>query len=196
MDMGVSIGSEGFRGFYLSVGDYFRVPQPEVVIIRERGIYPDHIPVVLYLAQMARVHPDVIVNMRLGGMSWLDITVRLGFGPDIYYVPVRVDRSGPPYGKAYGYYKKHPKQEWHRIRLTDRDIVNQVNLRFISEHHGYAPEKVIHLRSGGRDFVTIDREVKKAKGKGKSNGGKWEDKDKHKGKDKGKEGKGKGKGRD
>lgn len=197
LDMGVSIGSEGFRGFYMSVGEYFRVPEPEVVVIRDRGIYPDHIPVVLYLSQMARVHPDAIVNMRLGGMSWPDITVRLGFGPEIYYVPVKVVRSGPPYGKAYGYYKKHPKNDWRHIKFTDWDIVNQVNLRFLSEHHGYAPEEIMKLRSGGRDFASINQEVKgKGKGKSKSNGGKWGNKEKQKGKGNGKGGKGKGKWKD
>jgi hypothetical protein len=40
-ELGISIGEEGQEGlssFYLSVGDYYRVPQREVIIIRERGI--------------------------------------------------------------------------------------------------------------------------------------------------------------
>ncbi|RJR51693.1 MAG: hypothetical protein C4576_03370 [Desulfobacteraceae bacterium] len=204
VDMGVSIGSEGFRGFYMSVGDYFRVPEREVIVIRDRGIYPDHVPVVLYLSQMARVRPDVIVDMRLGGLSWLDITVRLGLGPEIYYVPVKVVRSGPPYGKAYGYYKKHPRGDWHHIKFSDREIVDQVNLRFLSEHHGYAPERIMNMRSGGRDFVTINHEVNRSKGKGKGAKGNWEDKDNRKGygkekaneKEKGGPGKGKGRRKD
>jgi hypothetical protein len=32
VDLGVSIGDEGLRGFYLAVGDYYRVPEKEVII--------------------------------------------------------------------------------------------------------------------------------------------------------------------
>lgn len=100
VDIGVSIGDEGLRGFSLSVGDYYRVPQREVAIIRERGIPYEELPVVYSIAGRARVAPEIIVALRLGGMSWMDITLRHGLSPEIFYVPVSVSQ-GPPYGKAY-----------------------------------------------------------------------------------------------
>jgi hypothetical protein len=75
----------------------------------------------------------------------------------VYYVPVAV-RSGPPYGRAYGHYKK-PRKEWNTIVLTDADVVNLVELRFISEHYHVAPERVIDLRERDVDFVTIHGDV-------------------------------------
>ena len=42
VNIGVSIGEEGLRGFYLAVGDYFRVPEREVIIVRERRMYCPH----------------------------------------------------------------------------------------------------------------------------------------------------------
>jgi hypothetical protein len=39
-ETGVSIEEESLEGFFLAVGDYYRVPQREVLIIRERGIPP------------------------------------------------------------------------------------------------------------------------------------------------------------
>jgi hypothetical protein len=195
LDLGVSIGDEGLRSFYLSVGQYYHVPEPEVIVIRERGIYPEHIPVVLFLSRSARVRPETIIDHRLSGLSWMDITVRLGLGPEIYYVPVNVSRGGPPYGKAYGYYKKHPKNHWHRIKLTDRDIVDQVNLKFISEHRGIAPERIMNMRSGGRDFVSMDRDGKKDRHEWRSPRKEQHEK-KNKGGEKGKgNGKGNGKGK-
>jgi hypothetical protein len=110
VDIGVYIGDEGLRGFYLSVGDYYRVPEREVVIIRERGMSYEEMPVVFFIAGRAHVAPGVIVDLRLRGMSWMDITFRYGLSPEIYYVPLRVT-PGPPYGKAYGYYKKWPEKE-------------------------------------------------------------------------------------
>jgi hypothetical protein len=169
VDAGISIGPEGLRGFYLSVGEYYRVPEREVIVIRERNIPDDELPVVFFLSARAGVEPRVIVDLRLGGMSWYDISIRYKIYPDVYYVPLPVS-PGPPYGKAYGYYKKKPKKEWKKIRLSDSDIVNLVNLRFISEHYSYPPEKVIKMRSKGSHFTVINDNVKKGnkKSKGKN----------------------------
>ena len=192
-DVGVSGGSKGVEGFYISIGNYYHVPEREVIIVHERGIHEEELPVVYYIAQRAHVSPEVVVNLRLRGMSWMDITLHFGLGPEIYYVPVRVERQGPPYGHAYGYYHKHPRGDWHRNDLRDADIVNQVNLKFISEHYGYAPDKVMRYRSEGRSFPVIDHDISyekhgkakyqgqkenkpQGKGQGKDKGKKWENK--------------------
>lgn len=185
VDFGISIGDEGVKGFYLAVGDYYRVPQKEVIIIKERKIPDEEIPVVLFIASKVRVEPGIIIDLRLKGKSWLDITLHFGLSPEIFYVPVKETVViGPPYGKAYGYYKNKPKKEWKTIVLSDVDVVNLVNLRFISEHYGYPPEKVIKLRGEGKSFIVIADEGKKEKEKTKE---KVEGK-KEKGKGKGKKG--------
>lgn len=156
-NVGVSGGSEGIEGFHVSVGEYYHVPAREVVVIHDRGIHEEELPVVFFLSRRAHVSPEAIVRLRLRGMNWMDITLHFGLSPEVYYVPVRY---GPPYGHAYGHYKKHPKGGWGRHDLRDVDIVNQVNLRFISDHHGYAPEQVMKYRNQGRSFTVIDRDVR------------------------------------
>lgn len=188
-NVGVSGGEDGITGFNLSIGEYFRVPQDEVIIINKRGIPEYEMPVVFFLAQLAHVRPEVIVSMRLGNKSWMDITLHYGLSPEIYYVPVKVKHQGPPYGKAYGYYKKYPRNDWHKIRLSDDDVVNQVNLKFISEYHGYSPEYVMRYRSVGKDFISIDNEIRQEKYQKeklqKSKDSEWKnDKGRGKGKDK------------
>jgi hypothetical protein len=164
VDIGVSVGDEGIRSFYLAVGDYYRVPEREIIIIRERRVPDDEIPVVLFIAHRVGVAPAVIIDLRLGGISWMDIIVRYRLTPEIFYVPVRV---GPPYGKAYGHYMNRPQREWRALVLSDAEVVNLVNLRFISEHYGYPPEEVIKMREGGRGFVSINKDVKAKKTPGK-----------------------------
>jgi len=157
-NVGVSGGKGGIDGFHLSIGEYYRVPEREVIVIHERGIDNEELPVVFFIAQRAHVSPDIVVSYRKRGMSWMDITLHFGLSPEIYYVPVK---HGHPYGHAYGYYKNHPRKDWGRIHFKDRDIINQVNLKFISEHHRYAPETVIKYRSEGRKFADIDRSIGK-----------------------------------
>ncbi|MGE5238770.1 MAG: hypothetical protein ACM3ON_08210 [Chloroflexota bacterium] len=160
VDVGLSVGDEGLNSFYLAVGDYYRVPQSEVVVVRDHHVPYYDAPVVFFLAQRAHVAPATIVDLRLRGLSWMDITLHYGLSPEIYYVPVTYV-PGPPYGKAYGYYKKLPRKKWKEIRLHDDDVVNLVNLGFISNHYRYKPEEVISLRSKGKEFVAVHDEVRK-----------------------------------
>jgi hypothetical protein len=77
----------------------------------------------------------------------------------------------PPYGHAWGYYGKYPhRNDWRRIRLSDEDVVNQVNLKFMKDHYRYEPDRVMKYRSGGKRFAAIDREIwRERHGEGRDN---------------------------
>lgn len=177
-EAGVSISEEGVTGFHLSIGEYYNISVAEVEIVSRRSVSDEELSVVFFLASRAGVSNAKIIDLRLKGLSWMEITIRLGLGADIYYVPVKRVK-GPPYGKAYGFYKNKPKSEWSSITLTDVEVVDFVNLRFVSEHYGITPEEVIEMRASGKSFVGINDEVKKrgkaspvkgGEGKGKGKG--------------------------
>lgn len=165
VEIGTSFGPHGLKSFFFAIQEYFRVPEREVVIVRERKIPEEEIPVVFFIAQRAQVSPAAIIDLRLSGKSWMEITLHFGLSPEIYYVPVRGEIKGPPYGKAYGYYKNKPKKDWKHIKLKDVDVINFVNLRFLSEYHRYPPEDVIKMRGRGKPFVVVHEEIKKGRGK-------------------------------
>ncbi len=162
--------------YYYSVCEYYGVPEREIILIRDRGIPDEDIPVVFFIAQRAHVAPIRVIDMRSRGESWMDISLHFGLGPEVYYVPME-EVSGPPYGRAYGYYRNRPRAEWKAIRLSDNDVVNFVNLRFVTEHYSYAAPDVIRMRSKGKSFVDINDEIRTQKhgrdegrGKGKRRG--------------------------
>ncbi len=169
VDIGVSITDGELRSFYFAISDHYRVPERQVIEMRERyRLRDDELPVVFFLAARARVAPSVIIDLRLGGGSWLDITFHYGLTPDIFYVPVKVKNIGPPYGKAYGYYNKYrPTKEWKKFALTDGEVIDLVDLRFVSEYHRIPPEEVMKMRGSGKSFVGIHVEAGKGKGKKK-----------------------------
>jgi hypothetical protein len=183
--------SANIGNFHVAVANYYQVPEREVIVIRERRIPDDEIPVALFIARHAGVPWGRVVDMRMRGDSWWDISVRLGVRPDVYYVPVTVV-SGPPYGRALGHYKNKHRKQWSTIVLSDADMVNLVELQFLSEHYHVAPERIIEMRGRDRDFVAINAEVR--------GGGKGRDRDDQdgnsQGKGKGSKGHGKGRGRD
>ncbi len=201
---GISISNGELRSFYLAIGDYYRVPESRVVYVRDHYRFPDEeLPVVFFLASRAHVDPQVIIDLRIRQrMSWLNITLHYGLTPEIYYVPVK--RVAPPYGNAYGHYKKHGK-DYKKVRLADADVVNLVNLRFMSEYHGVAAEVVMDERGRGERFVAINEHHHKEKGKqrdqgddrgkGKDKNDKWDKKDKKDKDDKHDKNKGKGHGK-
>jgi hypothetical protein len=192
---GISISNGELQSFYLAIGDYYRVPESRVVYVKQHYRIPDEeLPVVFFLASRAHVDPSVIIDLRVRQrMSWLNITFHYGLTPEIYYVPV--ERVGPPYGNAYGHYKKH-KKDYKKVVLVDADVVNLVNLRFMSEYHGVAAEVVMDRRGKGERFVVINDDFHKEKGKHRDDDDDKQDKkDKKDKKDKDDKGKGHGKGK-
>ncbi len=186
---GISISDEGVNSFYLAIGSFYHVPERDVISVRDREIPDDELPVVFFIAQRAHVEPSLVVKLRLGGQSWLEITRHYKLSPEIYYVNAG-DVSGPPYGKAYGYFKNHPRSEWREARLDDDDIVNLVNLRFLSSHYKRTPREIISSREAGHNFIVINNDFERAH---KEHHNKAAAKEKHTEKNnKGDHGKGKG----
>lgn len=153
LDLGISLKDGKLNGFYLGVRDYYRVPEQEVVVIRERRLPDDEMPVAFFIARKAHVPPSEVIGLRLNGLSWMEITDNYDLDPEIYYIDYTY-REGP-YGRAWGHYNGEQEE------LTDEDIVNLVNLKFLCERYKLPPESIIVLRSEGRSFVAVDYELRR-----------------------------------
>jgi hypothetical protein len=139
--------------FHVAVANYYNVPQREVIAVRDRYISDEDLPVVFFIAREARVPAARVIALRDRGRSWWDISVAFRLRPEAYYVPLPVD-PGPPYGHAYGHFKK-PRRKWHTIVLSDAEVVNLVHLRFLSEHYRVPPERVVEARGRHRNVVAL-----------------------------------------
>ena len=191
VSIGLSANDDGIKSFYLAIGEQYRVPEKEIIVVREKNIPDNELPVVFFIASRAHVEPGVVVKLRGEGKSWIDITLHFGLSPAIYYVAFEKD-PGPPYGKAWGHYKKHKREEWKSIRLGDDDIVNFVNIKFMCDRHGYTPDQVIKLRDRGESFVYVNSKIKNQKEEKHKQSKQHADAEKS-GKDKSSKGKGKDK---
>ena len=167
VDLGISISDGRLRSFYLAVGDHYRVPPRQVVDLRTRyGLLDEELPLVFFLAARAHVGPQTVIDLRMRKTSWLDIGLHFGLSPEIFFVPVALERIGPPYGNAYGYYRKHGRAgNWQKVVLSDREVIDLVNLRFLSEYHGLTPDAIIGMRGRERSFINIHDEIGKGKNK-------------------------------
>jgi len=148
--VGVNVGSGG-DSFHLAIGNYYHAPPDQVTVCVQRHIPDEETPVVFFIAGQAHVAPGVIIDLRAGGMPWVDILHRYRLSPRIFWVPIHGSVVGTPYERFYAYYGRRGP----RVRLVDADIVNMVNLKFACDYYHRTPEEIIRLRAGGRSFAYI-----------------------------------------
>ena len=138
---------------------------------------PDQLAVALFISKHSGSSLESIFEMRRQGQGWWEISVRLGLPAEVWFVPVE-RAPGPPYGKAYGHWKKH-KNNAPAIRMSDRDAENLVAVRMLHEYYGVAVDVAMDRRSSGRDLsgLMADEYSKrhgnsrgKSKGKGNAKG--------------------------
>ncbi|MBN2755204.1 MAG: hypothetical protein JXR81_10150 [Candidatus Goldbacteria bacterium] len=128
---GLSADDAGLNGFYLSISEYNRVPQKDVIVIRNHGIPDEELPVVFFLANKANVKPETVYKLRLQRMSWMEVALRLRLAPQVFVINTH-DKFRPHYGNVF--------------RFTDREIIERVNYRFVSDCHKYRPEVVTKIK--------------------------------------------------
>jgi len=162
VDIGLSIDEDGIKSFYIAIGDYYDAPEKEIAVVKKHKVPDEDLSVVFFLSGRAKVSSQAIIDLHLEGKTWMEITLHYGLGPEIYYVPIN-EKAGPPYGKALGHFKNKQKNKWKEIRFHDDEIINLVNLKFMSEYHGYSPDDIIKMRAKGKNFLLINKEIKKAK---------------------------------
>ena len=115
---------------------------------------PDDLSVALFIHRHSGEPLDRIHFLRRSGMSWWDISVRFGMPVDVWFVPVHRD-PGPPYGKAYGHWKKHKHHPHHAVALTDVDLRNLVVVRMVHEYYNVPVDVAMEWRASGKNVQTL-----------------------------------------
>jgi hypothetical protein len=166
--IGVAAGAGGLNEFHFALCEHYHVPHSTVIVVRKH-IPDDDLPVVFFISQRARVTPDAVVALRMRGMSWMDVAFHFKLTADVFHVHFARD-PGPPYGVAHGYYRRRKQSEWASIRLADADMVHLVNVKFLAERHGCAPDDVIKLRAEGKGYGDLHVNLKASFGKAAGGG--------------------------
>lgn len=182
----LSISSRHFGHDRAQVEDWSRRMYPD----------PDDLAVALFLSRRCDRDPSFAFSLRREGLGWFEIANRCGVPVDAFFVPLERD-PGPPYGKAYGHWRKHRQDRRHVIVLDDDDVRRLVSARMLHEYYGVPIETAMAWRASGRDVREVAAHRYRERhggGRGKDHGG-APGKDKDHGKDHGK-GKDKGKGKD
>ncbi len=138
----VSNDRQIFLNVAVSNYGYDRV-ELEPVLPRLQYVDAD-LPVVLFLAHECGRPPGYIVDLRARGLAWSVIFTRVGVRPDVLFYGIDRD-PGPPYGHAYGYWRKDPRG----VRLSDNDIAGLVQVQIGARAARLAPYEIARGRGRG-----------------------------------------------
>ena len=157
---------EPLADLHRSLHESLGLPEPLIVRLLERGLPEPELPAIGWIARETGVAVDRVAELRLAGAPLIDVAIRLGGSPAIFYVPFEVD-PGPPYGRAWGLYKRTPRDRWSTVRLADVEVIQIAHLHLVTRQYGLAPFEVVELRRQGKEFPTIHRELRAGGPKGK-----------------------------
>ncbi len=176
----VPIGDEG-ELFVAISSNYFDRDRDVVRRVAVRYQDPDDLAVALFIGKHSGRSAEEIWQLRREGLTWWEISAHLRLSHDIWFVPVR-RAPGPPYGKAYGYWKKNRNRQQHAFELSDVDARNLVAVRVISDYYGVSAEVAMQKRASGNLRHVLAHEYRNRHGKGPKNAPKHAHKQKHKNK--------------
>ena len=141
--------------YYNAVGEYFRVPSNEIMILSEWRLAAEEIPVVLYTAGQGGISPEAVVALRRAGHSWPAVASRYGLNAANFHVPL--EGSSGSLTRVYQAYGSRPRAEWSAIDLLNEDVVGLVNLRVLSGVFQVSPDVVLQARERAGSWVAAYR---------------------------------------
>ena len=141
--------------YVMAVGDYYDYNYEYVNKVLNTYVSSEELPVVFYVAQSANVEPEEIAKMRSDKNSWMDIASSYSLSPKVFYVMMAGKTKNAEFQATFEKYHSVLASQWDKIDLTDQEVVNLVNLRFIYKKQGYDPFEIMSMQAYGKSYVNI-----------------------------------------
>jgi hypothetical protein len=119
-------------------------------IVPQLSVVEADLPVVLFLARETGCSPQRIVKLRSAGLTWSDIFDRLEMPADILFVGLSRN-PGPPYDKAWGFWRKHGR----RAAIADDDVVELARLQIAHRLLGLPTFDLARFCRGGKPVAGV-----------------------------------------
>jgi hypothetical protein len=150
--------SDDARLFLNVTHNYYGSSRQAVGVLSRCADPADDFPVVMFMAQASGRRADAVLAMRAKHIAWSDVMVRLQVPPDRLFAGLERD-PGPPYGNAWGRWKKTRGGRGGKpapLVLDDRAVQDLVRLQIASGALRVNPYTIVSERQRG---MTVDRFV-------------------------------------
>lgn len=141
------------ESFYRAVSKFYRVSRDEVREVAASVASAEELAAVFHMARHAALEPGEILRLRQTGIGWAALAAHFHLSRESFYVPLGRPTVTP--ATPYRDVREKARQAWHSAGLTDPDIVNLINLKFLCEYYGCHAEHVIALRASGWSFAAM-----------------------------------------
>lgn len=119
-------------------------------IALQAGVSHDDFAVMGFLSNRSGLSLAALWNYRGTGMTWGQIAVRVGVPWDVIVVQPTRD-YGPPYGKAWGYWKKQGDAR-RGFTLSDSEFVRMAQVHTLMRSTGRTADEVIQGFQSGKGY--------------------------------------------
>lgn len=147
--------SNAEQAYFRAVARYFQTPESELVILRNWGVPPDEIPVLLFVARRAGVSAEALVALRESGRSWTELCARYRIGARALHVPIHDSATTGRLSPLYSTFRDTPVERWGSIGLSSEDIVALVNVRVLSQSLGLPSDEIMRRTADSESFVEL-----------------------------------------
>lgn len=132
----------------------------------EPRVTADDFMVAAFLCNRSGKSLQAVWELRRTGLPWSQVAVRLGVPWDVIVVQPGRD-YGPPYGKAWGYWRNHGHGKGHPQQqafvLSDPEFVAMARVHTLCQATGRPPDEIIVGLQGGREYHAWCGEVYREK---------------------------------
>ncbi len=129
----------------------YPLPRERVVTVfpQMRDPYADY-PVLAFIAYNGHADIAAVWNYRRHGHNWVDVMFHFGVRPNALFVKLD-EPPGPPYGKAYGHWKKrHNRMRMEELR--EDDVRFWVGVHTVAAFNGVTPAQAYRWHRDGQRF--------------------------------------------
>jgi len=152
----------------LAVGNYGYPRHVIEPVLPRLHCVEDDLPVILFLAAESGKSVEFIVGLRSQSLGWSAIFTKVGVPCDVLFAGIDRD-PGPPYGKAWGHWKKNSKG----YTPSDDDVVRLVGLQTGHRVTGLSAWDIAKAEGQGKSVAVVVADKKGRPHKaGKSGGAK------------------------
>lgn len=144
--------------FFLNVTHRYYGSSQRAAGVLERCADPaDDFPVVMFMAQASGRRADAVLSMRSKNLPWSRVMARIQVPSDRLFAGLDRD-PGPPYGRAWGEWKKTRRrgEKPAQVVLDDESVQDLVRLQIAASALRVSPAAIVSERQRG---MSVDRFV-------------------------------------
>ncbi len=132
----------------------YPIPRAQVTPVFHQIRNPfDDYPVLAFIAHHAHVDIGTVWTFRSRQHSWFHVMLHFGVQPGALFVELP-QPPGPPYGKAYGHWRKHGNRMKPRM-VSDKDVRFWVRTRTAARYAKVSPARAWGWHLEGKHYEEV-----------------------------------------